>query len=88
MAATKTPCTICGGSIEEHQGSRHAYTTTPGDLKVPETPKPNQSPRLNGAQTNEAQAIGRLLEILAQKNILSLQEAIYVAGMGPKPEGD
>jgi hypothetical protein len=40
-------------------------------------------PALNG--TDQA-AIGRLIEVLLEKNTLSTPEALYILGVGSKPE--
>lgn len=73
-------CKICGGTVAEHEGRQHQYTETPGDLKGPE--KPQQPPvvmRMGGAQTNEAQAMNRMLEVLVGRGLLESEDAFYVA---------
>jgi hypothetical protein len=86
---SSTPCTICGGSKAEHENSIHAYSEKWGDLATPEQRRQGQQQpmmvKLPGAQTNEAGAIGRLVEVLLEKGLLNTGEALYVAGMGEKP---
>jgi hypothetical protein len=89
----KPPCAVCRGGYKEHfdgDGKKitaHAYTEQPGDLRPQPKPQPAQNPiRLVGAQTNEAGAIGRLCEVLLQNGLIDTPEALYVAGMGTKPE--
>jgi hypothetical protein len=87
------PCVLCGGQPgKEHEGRQHAYTTTPGELQTPEQKaKAAQSSRqaplgLNlGAVAANPLAIGRLIEVLIEKNVLSKDEALYIACYGPKP---
>lgn len=89
-------CSACGGAREEHGPglTQHVFTLRDGELKSHdqverESRQSSQGPvaiRLPGAQTNEAGAIGRLVEVLRDKGLLSDAEALYVAGMGSKPE--
>lgn len=94
---SEQPCAVCRGAKEEHGPGKtqHVYTTDPGQLMTSRQQEQQmrqlqqQQPmaiRLPGAQTNEAQAVGRLVEVLLEKQILSTPEALYIAGMGPKPE--
>lgn len=97
MAETTPPCAVCRGAKEEHGPGKtqHVYTTESGQLMTQRqqeqmtrgmTQVQPQVIRLPGAQTNEAQAVGRLVEVLLEKQILSTPEALYIAGMGSKPE--
>lgn len=93
-------CTACSGKKSEHfdgEGkpiTRHMFTEREGELQTREAAEKNQQQqlsgpsviRLPGAQTNEAGAIGRLCEVLLENNMMSTAQALYVAGMGSKPE--
>lgn len=90
-------CTACGGKKEDHFNSdgkpitRHMFTEQEGELQTREAVEKKlqtgpQLIKLPGAQTNEAGAIGRLCEVLLENGQMSTPQALYVAGMGPKPE--
>lgn len=97
MPDTSEVCTICRGRKSEHidekgvQISRHAFTTMEGDLVTPEQMAKRQAPQ----QTARVQIpatmagnvqLGRLVEVLLEKGLLTAEEALYVGMMGPKPE--
>lgn len=91
-------CTLCEGKRREHYDAegkpitRHVFTTAEGQLHTHEELRKEQQKaqqqviRLPGAQTNEAGAIGRLCEVLMENNLITASQALYVAGMGPKPD--
>ena len=88
-------CQVCGGAPEEHSPGKtqHAFTEVGGQLLTHEQVaeakrRREQAPqviRLPGAQTNEATAVARLVEVLLEKRIMTTDEALYVAGMAGKP---
>lgn len=96
---TEARCAVCRGKKSEHFDVRgfpitqHAFTELEGDLVThKEREKQNTPPaqpqliRLPGGTANEGGAINRLIEILLNKGTLSTDEALYVCGIGPKPE--
>ena len=92
MTAEVERCGVCGGSRESHDRAdvKHAFRVD-GQLQSKEQAAKEAAQstprviRLPGAQTNEAGAIGRLVELLMEKGVLSGADALYVAGMGQKP---
>lgn len=95
MAETTTaPCGICKGKKSEHGPGKTQHVYSPeGQLKTHKQEEAEQQRqagpqliRLPGAQTNEAGAIGRLCEVLMDNGLMSQEQALYVAGMGTKPE--
>lgn len=84
-------CAICGDTKENHEGRVHAFTTKQGDLKTPEQASKEAQPQrpqaLNfGALGLNPMGLGRLIEVLMEKNLLSDDEALYIAGFRSKPE--
>jgi hypothetical protein len=92
--ANSKPCTICGGQPEEHAQTKHIYTQNHGEMmtaeqKAQQHKGPNPFPptvlRLPGAQTNEAGAISRLVELMLDKKMIDQTEALFILGVGSKP---
>lgn len=86
-------CAICFGTRDEHGPglTQHAFTDREGDLVTPlemakRQPQPPRLIQLPGGTHNEGGAINRLIETLMNKGLLSVEEALYVVGVGPKPE--
>lgn len=93
--ANKGPCTICRGSYAEHfddagkQKTQHAYTELEGDLVTPaQQAKREQSPSRTVMMPQMSMGmlnIQRLVEVLHEKNLLTQDEVLYIAGVGQKP---
>lgn len=91
-AAVEERCGVCGGSKQQHDRPdvKHAFRAD-GQLQSKEQAAKEAAQstprvvRLPGAQTNEAMAVGRLVEVLIEKGVLTHADALYVAGMGQKP---
>lgn len=88
----KPPCKICGAQPDEHEGRQHAYTTVEGELVTPDEKKkaqggPPQRMIIGGAVPAPTDTVGRLVEVMLEKGLFTPGEALYVAGMGPKPTG-
>ena len=86
-------CAACGGKKEEHgEGkTQHVYTETPGQLMTHDQQKKAQSQApqpmaIRLPVANDQNNYGRLVEVLLEKNLISPQEALYIAGMAPKPQ--
>lgn len=83
-------CAVCKGEKKDHGEGKsiHAYTTTPGGLEAA-----NRSEQKSGPQAvfippggvHSPQAMGRLLEVLLEKGVISAPDALYVLGVGTKP---
>jgi hypothetical protein len=90
-------CAVCHGRKSEHfddEGrpkTQHAFTELEGDLvthqqNAKRQPKSPTVIQLPGGTQNEGGAINRLIETLLNKGALTTDEALYVCGIGPKPE--
>ena len=91
-------CTVCSGSKEEHfdaegkQITIHAYTELEGDLVTQEQDKKRRQQKgtlagvpistMVNAQPN---SVGRLVEVLIDAGAIRTEDALYIAGMGSKP---
>jgi hypothetical protein len=97
-ATPAAPCTICKGSKAEHfdnhgQPTRqHAYTTKDGDLVTNQEMAKRNQPQGQRTPFNPAMLMGgnpmtaaRLTEVLLEKGVLTTDDALYIAMMGPKP---
>jgi hypothetical protein len=99
-APSDAVCKVCGGRKSEHfddKGfpvTRHAFTELEGDLVTHREASKRSSGgreqpmmiRLPGATQNEGGAINKLLEIMIDRGTLTTAEALYICGIGPKPE--
>lgn len=95
------PCEVCGGTKAEHYGddgktprTQHAYTTTPGEMIThAEREKQQQQPQpfqvggvpLSTMVNSQPNSVGRLTEVLLDAGVIRPQDALYIAGMGSKP---
>jgi hypothetical protein len=92
------PCGVCGGAFTEHfddkgkPTTQHVYTGEGGQLvsqaqhqKQQAKPPATQVFQLPKTAGVDAQAFGRLCEVLLEKTFLTAEEGLYIAGMGPKP---
>lgn len=90
-------CTVCGGAKKEHFDSDgnptriHVYTEVEGDLATKqqkEGMRISQPSPVAGMMMNMGAnpvSLGRLVEILMERGLILSDEALYIAGMGPKP---
>lgn len=93
-------CSICRGTKREHidvegnQITQHMFTTIEGDLMTPaehakrqssQPPRVGISPNVLQYMGNAGVSIGRLVEVLLEKQVITPEEALYIAGMAPKP---
>jgi hypothetical protein len=96
MSADVTdPCGICEGSPGEHDSPNVQHVWVPQGnteliTKAEAAKKRAQSQRqpmmVLGSQNQVNEAVGRLVEVLLGQKMISTEEALYVAGMGPKPD--
>lgn len=94
MAETTDPtCKICGGKRSEHgPDTIHAFTEVEGDLATPQQ-KSQQQQRPGNMVPNPSPpdsasaALGRLLGLMLEKDLVTLDETLYIGGFGPKPGG-
>lgn len=90
-----TRCRICGGQREEHGPglTQHAFTLNDGELVTLEEKRKQATPgmgqpqvvRLSGGTHTEGGAINKLIEVLMEKGLLDVPEALYIVGIGTKP---
>lgn len=80
------PCGVCGGKFSEHQNPnvKHVFSAEGQLISKEQAAKQQQRP-VRFPQTGEAGLVGRLVEVLMAQHMVSQEEALYVAGMGPKP---
>lgn len=92
-------CRVCGGTRSEHfdaEGkpkTQHVFTEQEGQLMShaeaakmnrPAQPAAFMVPgKFNGT---DASAIQRLLELMLERGALTQEDALYIVGVGPKPE--
>jgi hypothetical protein len=87
-------CTTCHGKFSEHEGRIHPFTSGVAELSTPREREEAaakqrqqqvrvQLPQINGT---DGAAIGRLLDLLMDKGVLTERETLYVLGVGMKPE--
>ena len=82
-------CSACGDVYQSHfapDGTRltqHQFTLTPGDLRPQPPPQPPRAPVPGDAHPT----FGRLVEILVDREILSLEDVLYIAGVTPHIPG-
>ena len=77
-------CAVCGGSEAEHANSAHMFTTKPGELVTREQHDKDQPPKVN--VPSQGGPLGRLIEVLVTKKLMTLEEALYIAELGPRPD--
>lgn len=94
-AVESAPCGVCKGSRKEHFDgagrpiTQHVYSPDGGLVSQVDAAKARQAqqsvipPRFPGT---DAQVITRLIQTLMDKGILSDPEALYIFGVGNKPE--
>lgn len=94
----KPPCAICKGGYKEHfddQGkaiTQHVYTQTPGDLSTAKQKQAQEQQQGTRVQVphpavlgSNPMATGRLVEVLVEAKVVTPEQALYIAGFGPKP---
>jgi hypothetical protein len=96
LDAEKGPCGICQGKFSEHvpPNIQHVWVSVGGDLMTHEQKKkqegraPGMAPGavIRTSMGLSPDAVGKLTEILLEKGIISTPDALYVAGMGSKPD--
>lgn len=98
MNENKGPCGVCKGAYDEHFNSegkpktQHAYVAEGGSLmtqkEAAEARGPQKPAMMNPGLAymgNAGMSVARLTELLLEKNLLSPEEGLYIAGFGPKP---
>lgn len=72
-------CIICGGTRQEHSElTRHAFSLTPGDLRL----KPPLTERQPMKEPEAAlEILGRLIEILLEKEVITAHEVMLCFGI-------
>lgn len=93
MSDTKTvPCSICGGSPDEHESRQHAYTTNPGELMTPKQQQEKEQKFRDPAMGQPTRMIpvtlppasvnptttDRLVNLLLDKGVISVNEALHI----------
>ena len=93
----KPPCGVCKGAYKEHFDdagkpiTQHAYTPNSGDLvthqEMAKRHQPQQRVPFNPQMLTQASGpqLGRLVELLIERNLLGVEDGLYIAMMGPKP---
>lgn len=82
---TEGKCTACGAKESEHGNSRHMFTTKPGELITKEEYDKQNTPQ-QVSIPYQGGPLGRLIEVLVTKKLMTLEEALYVAELGPRPD--
>lgn len=79
-------CIICNGTRQEHSElTRHVFSLTPGDLR----PKPQLTERQPMKEPDAAfQVVGRLIEVLLEKEVITGPEALLCFGITVTTEGE
>lgn len=89
----KPPCGVCKGSYNEHFENgkpitQHTYSPNGELVSQAEAAKKQQGQRVpfNPAMlAGSSPQVGRLVEVMMDLNLIGVEQALYVAGMGPKP---
>lgn len=84
MADSNSSCAICGGVEADHKTSQHMFTTTPGQLVTKEQHEKEQPKQVTIPY--QGGPLGKLIEVLVIKKLMTLEEALYVAELGPRPD--
>ena len=79
-------CAVCGGTEKEHEQARHMFTNQPGQLMTQEEYDKIQPPPQQMSVPSQGGPLGRLIEVLVSKKLLTLEDALYVAELGPRPD--
>lgn len=93
----KGPCTTCRGAYSEHfdlegrQLTQHPYTSEGHNLTTKrereKERQAQQQPQLRmtlPSAGSDSATIGRLVEVLIDKGVLTVEDGLYIAGMGKK----
>ena len=78
-------CAVCGGTEPEHDVSQHMFTTKPGELITKEQHE-KQQPPTQMTVPHQGAPLGRLIEVLVTKKLITLDDALYVAELGSRPD--
>lgn len=85
-------CSICKGTEDEHgeaKGIRHAFAREGEPLETPEQrarrTAPKAAPQVNRVLTmgGNSQEVSRLVEVLIAHNLITQEDALYIAGYKP-----
>lgn len=89
-------CTLCGGTRAEHEGRQHQFTKEGDQVELSTqreraeavrrqqgTPMRLSLPPISGT---DGQAIHRLIELMLDKGLFTAEEALFILGVGSKPE--
>lgn len=86
MVESTEKCAVCGGTELEHANSQHMFTTKPGELITKEQYAKQQQSEQKITVPYQGGPLGRLIEVLVTKKLMNLEEALYVAELGPRPD--
>lgn len=88
MVESTEKCAVCGGSEGEHANSQHMFTTKPGELitKEQHAKQQQQQQPQKIAIPYQGGPLGKLIEVLVTKKLLTLDDALYIAELGPRPD--
>jgi hypothetical protein len=88
----EAPCKLCGGKFDEHGPglTQHVYTQREGEMKTFEQEarekQAAQRPVMVLPPSTNSTQVERLVQVLLTRGLILTDDALYIAGMGPKPE--